>query len=1026
MANMKNRKLLAESIVLGLILSLPCGMAHAADIQISGNTSYSGPYENTAGGVRISSGAVLSGTKDTDMVMSGEFSGYPRAVEVDGTIQTAKSLMVNGGTYVVAGGKISGIGTVTLTNTVNSHSGGSLAESLNNQGTITDVDQLLLGGYVTNSGTISAGSLAEADEAGSSVFNIGNQESGSITVTGTANLTQLGNKGIFNAGTINLDTAGNGIHNQVNGKVTAGSITGDGYIHNADSSTVDADCIDVTEISNAAGATIITDAITANTFQNSGTVKASAAATNNVLGKLTVGSFTNGADATLTVNDLTVTDKLVNSGTLAVDKIGDAEHAASVNNGTGAKLTVSGDVTAGKFENHGTADLQTISADTVWNGGAFTANDFNAKTSVTNGTGGNMTVDKIGSAENSVALTNSENSTITVSGDVYGNFNNNGTMKVDGTVTGTGYFSRNANALLEADKLVVTSGWNEINGTVSVNNMDVNAIMAVLTDKLTVNDTTNVSANLQFRAESGDSKLHNVNLNEGASLQVGGTSLTMDNVTVTSPDAELSTYDYDAGNTENDDKTIKVTGALTVNEGAALLMTNQAGDGSRVEVGSLALGDGATLSNIATHVGEENETSAFTNFNVTSMEGNHSTLVNEGTMNIGTLSGEGNTIEVHSLVGGQVSIENNTSTGLQVTGTSAATDQFDGDDLAGSLQSLADTVSIESGSQLDSVLAQEGKIFGEITAGVDEDGRIITGSVVEKGNLANEGITELANVALMSWRADNDEMHQRMGELRSSRGEAGVWARMKRGESESGDLGIKNQYNTYQLGYDRKVGDWYVGGAVSRTEGESRFATGSGENKATGFTLYGTRVSEDGQYVDISAKYARLDNDFDVWGRGGIPSSGDYSNNGYAFSAEYGKRFEAGGDFWIEPQVELTYGHLSSADYTTSRGVHAEQDAMDSVVGRVGFAAGRDIRAGNVYVKASYLYDFDGETSVHMTDGLNSADYSQDLGGSWFEFGLGANLNLNDTSHLYVDLERAVGGDVDTPWQWTAGLRFDF
>lgn len=395
---------------------------------------------------------------------------------------------------------------------------------------------------------------------------------------------------------------------------------------------------------------------------------------------------------------------------------------------------------------------------------------------------------------------------------------------------------------------------------------------------------------------------------------------------------------------------------------------------------------------------------------------------------IETLNGSDNDISVNILEEAQVTIDTNKSTGLQVTGTSEATSQFNRNDLAGSLQQLADTVEITSGNQLDSVLAQESNIIGETTALVDEYGNIIANTVIEKGHIANEGITELANVAFMAWRAENDEMHQRMGELRSSNGEAGIWACMKRGESKYGDMDIKNQYSTYQLGYDEKVGDsnWYIGGAISRTEGKSSFATGSGENQSTGFTVYGTYVADDGQYVDLSAKYARLDNEFDVFGRSGIESTGDYRNNGYAFSAEYGKRIEAGNDFWVEPQVQLTYGHLSSANYTTSRDVRVTQDAMDSVVGRLGFAAGKDIGAGNVYVKASYLYDFDGDTSVKMTDGKNSAVYNQDLGGGWFEVGIGTNINLSETSHLYFDVEKTYGGDIETPWQWNAGVRFDF
>ena len=445
--------------------------------------------------------------------------------------------------------------------------------------------------------------------------------------------------------------------------------------------------------------------------------------------------------------------------------------------------------------------------------------------------------------------------------------------------------------------------------------------------------------------------------------------------------------------------------------------------GSMTVKGSLDLQDGANFS-------FENGAGTSVNINSLQGDGNNNLNIAAGTtgIQIGTANLTNGNITVNDLTKDQITIRTNNSTGLQVIGTSNATKRFNSSDLAGSMQQLVDTVGIGTGNQLDSALAQESDILPEITALVDDNGNVIINSIRTKGHVANEGITELANVAFMAWRAENDEMYQRMGELRSSKGEAGIWARMKRGESKYGDMDIKNQYSTYQLGYDEKVGDsnWYIGGAISRTEGKSSFATGSGENQSTGFTVYGTYVADDGQYVDLSAKYARLDNEFDVFGRSGIESTGDYRNNGYAFSAEYGKRIEAGNDFWVEPQVQLTYGHLSSANYTTSRDVRAAQDAMDSVVGRLGFAAGKDIGAGNVYVKASYLYDFDGETSVSMTDGKNSAVYEQDLGGGWFEVGIGTNINLSETSHLYFDVEKTYGGDIETPWQWNAGVRFDF
>lgn len=951
---MKSNKLLAKSITLGLILAMPYGVVSAAQVTVSEDTTYVDGAYTDKDGVVINSGATLSGDKNsTDMVVSGKNQYFPRSLEVKGTISTANSLTVNGGTYVTSSGKISDIGTITLTNTVNSHTGGGLSVSLDNQGTIENVNTLVLGGRTTNTGTISVGAINKADDG--TTLDIGNQAGGKIEVTGTVNVDQLGNSGEINAKVINLTASGNnGIHNQNSGKITAEEITGTGYIHNA-GDTIDADTISITrDITNNAASTIITDKITADSLQNDGTIKASTDALDNVLGELNVCKFTN--SGTLTVTNANVSKSVTNSGTL--------------------------------------------------------------------------TLDKIGSEGNLVNIRNQSNGNLTVNGDVFGDFysgGNNGNMTVDGTVTGYGYFSRNENASLTADKLIVTAdGWNEINGAVDVDNMDVNGTMAVLTDKLDVADTTNINANLQFRAESGNSKLNNVNLNN-ASLQVGGESLTITgDMNVTGSEARFETWDYD--NT-NGDKKIEVQGNMTLEESASLLITNSTGAGSSFEANNIILNEGSTLSNCERYASSlDDYTDAFNNFSVTTLNGTNATIVNDGNMDIGTLSGTDNNIEVHNLEKAQITIGTNNSTGLQVTGTSDATRQFNRNDLAGSLQDLADTVSIGSGNQLDSVLAQESDIIGETTALVDEYGNIIANTVIEKGHIANEGIIELANVAFMAWRAENDEMHQRMGELRSSNGEAGIWARMKRGESKYGDMDIKNQYSTYQLGYDEKVGDsnWYIGGAISRTEGKSSFATGSGENQSTGFTVYGTYVADDGQYIDLSAKYARLDNEFDVFGRSGIESTGDYRNNGYAFSAEYGKRIEAGNDFWIEPQVQLTYGHLSSANYTTSRNVRVTQDAMDSVVGRLGFAAGKDIGAGNVYVKASYLYDFDGDTNVKMTDGKNNAVYDQDLGGGWFEVGIGTNINLSETSHLYFDVEKTYGGDIETPWQWNAGVRFDF
>lgn len=388
------------------------------------------------------------------------------------------------------------------------------------------------------------------------------------------------------------------------------------------------------------------------------------------------------------------------------------------------------------------------------------------------------------------------------------------------------------------------------------------------------------------------------------------------------------------------------------------------------------------------------------------------------------LDGTGGTVNTNSL-NNKMSISTVAdSTSVTVNGSGEIADAILGGNATA--QDLADVVTTGNGDSEKSAASQittdEGIIAGKITADVNEDGEI-TNTVYTK-NTTNVGVSNLAAINLMTWRQENNDMNKRLGELRDSKGEHGVWARMVRGEVEYES--IQNQYNYYQIGYDEKLStdpNWTVGMFLTRTEGNSTFKTGSAENNHTGVGVYGSYLKDDGSFIDLVAKYARIDNDFNA--NGGV-GSGDYNTNGYSISAEYGKRFEQGNGFWIEPQVELNYGTVGAVDYTTSNGAKVRQEGMDSLVGRVGFSLGKDIKAGNIYARASYLYDFDGETEVTMSHSGISDVYEQDLGGGWFEVGLGANINLSDATHLCFDVEKTYGGDVATPWQWSAGMRWTF
>lgn len=322
------------------------------------------------------------------------------------------------------------------------------------------------------------------------------------------------------------------------------------------------------------------------------------------------------------------------------------------------------------------------------------------------------------------------------------------------------------------------------------------------------------------------------------------------------------------------------------------------------------------------------------------------------------------------------------------------------------------------------IVTQEASNIYDASSGVvkvAEDGTITVTNIKTTKNPFAYGVSDNNALSLISWRAEMNDMNKRLGELRDSHGEHGIWVRMVRGEDSYAS--VHHQYNQYQLGYDEKLSvdsHWTVGAALTYTEGDTTYGAGSAENKNKGFAVYGSKLNDDGSFIDLIAKYARLDNDYKT-----SLGNGDSSTNGYSVSAEFGKRFTKDNGVWIEPQVELSYGQVASTDYKLG-GIDVAQDKIDSLVGRLGFALGKDIKQGNIYARASYLYDFDGDTAASFNDAGKQRRIEQDLGGGWWEVGFGANINMSKASHLYVDVEKTFGGEVNTDWQCNAGVRWSF
>ena len=341
---------------------------------------------------------------------------------------------------------------------------------------------------------------------------------------------------------------------------------------------------------------------------------------------------------------------------------------------------------------------------------------------------------------------------------------------------------------------------------------------------------------------------------------------------------------------------------------------------------------------------------------------------------------------------------------------------------------------------LDSVLYQ----YNSTTNVKVENNKVqITGVTTTKTPFASESVKTAsdAQMAMGSmWRIEGNNLMKRMGELRSDKEAAkgGVWARYYRGELSADsayDRSFSQDYTAFQGGIDKvqdyKGGKLYTGIAVNRIDSNAGYTAGSGDLSSTGVGVYASWLGSKGHYLDVIARGSKLTNDFKFVDSSNNAAKADYDTWAYGISAEYGYRQDLNAGWFVEPQAELSLGHIGSADYTMSNGGRIENDGVDSAVTRVGILGGKEFTIGgrpsNAYVKASVLHDFGGNggaTGYYGSDSL--ALQTGDLTGTWYEIGLGANLGIAKNSNLYFDALKTFGGNLRTDWQFNAGLRFTF
>lgn len=455
-------------------------------------------------------------------------------------------------------------------------------------------------------------------------------------------------------------------------------------------------------------------------------------------------------------------------------------------------------------------------------------------------------------------------------------------------------------------------------------------------------------------------------------------------------------------------------GTLTLN-GA---QNNLIGDVNISNSGTIALGNASKTTVDGNIIADASSTLSLGNGELELAEGNTATID-------GTLSSENGTVVINEVSQGEINkvfTVSSLSGNLTVAASGSLNDKYS--DISEAASALEDSISIttdpNSGADYE-LIGRSGAISDGWTA--NSNGEITS-------RTENESFNAFKNfnaMTLIAWRAENNHLTQRLGDIRSNPGTVGAWARVYGYDSEFSDgVSINYKSNAVQVGADFRFAEHYVAGAAfSYTDGTGDFSNGGADAESYSLAAYLSGYFPCGGYFDVIGRIGRLSTDISAANQTNVMTA-DYDNTAFGLSAEIGYRWDVTQMFYIEPQAELSYAIALGDDFTASNGVEISQDDYQSLVGRLGARIGANFadNKGSVYMTASVNHDFLGDADSEARLGDIARDLNVDVGGTWVSYGVGGQFNTTDKLSFYGTLEKSSGSEYSEDYRYSVGMRY--
>ena len=454
-------------------------------------------------------------------------------------------------------------------------------------------------------------------------------------------------------------------------------------------------------------------------------------------------------------------------------------------------------------------------------------------------------------------------------------------------------------------------------------------------------------------------------------------------------------------------------GTLTLN-GA---QNNLIGDVDISNFGTIALGDASKTTVDGNITADADSTLSLGNGELELAAGNTAKIE-------GTLSSENGTVVVNEVSQGsdKVFTVSSLNGNLSVAASGSLNDKYS--DISEAASALEDSISITTGPNP----GADYELIGR--SGAISDGWTANSNGEITSRTENESFNAFKNfnaMTLIAWRAENNHLTQRLGDIRSNPGTVGAWARVYGYDSEFSDgVSINYKSNAVQVGADFRFAEHYVAGAAfSYTDGTGDFSNGGADAESYSLAAYLSGYFPCGGYFDVIGRIGRLSTDISAANQTNVMTA-DYDNTAFGLSAEIGYRWDVTQMFYIEPQAELSYAIALGDDFTASNGVEISQDDYQSLVGRLGARIGANFanNKGSVYMTASVNHDFLGDADSEARLGDIARDLNVDVGGTWVSYGVGGQFNTTDKLSFYGTLEKSSGSEYSEDYRYSVGMRY--